>query len=122
VEIVARDGNCQIFPLNFQYVVQEVFFCNFGCKKISCLIGRSRSGRAGIATGYGAGRPRGGISSPGGDKNFHFFMSSRPAQATQPPIQWVPGALSQGVKRPRREADHSHPASAEVKKTWIYTR
>jgi hypothetical protein len=35
---------------------------------------------------------------------------------TQSPIQWVPG-----VKRPRDEADHSHPTSAEVKKTWIYT-
>jgi hypothetical protein len=40
---------------------------------------------------------------------------------TQPPIQWVPGALSQGVKRPGREADHSPPTSAKVKKTWIYT-
>jgi hypothetical protein len=27
---------------------------------------------------------------------------------TQLSIQWVPGALSLGVKRPRREADHSH--------------
>jgi hypothetical protein len=27
----------------------------------------------------------------------------------------------QGVKRPGREADHSHPTSAEVKKMWIYT-
>jgi hypothetical protein len=35
---------------------------------------------------------------------------------TQPPIQWVPGALSPGVKRPGREVDHSPPASAEVKK------
>jgi hypothetical protein len=26
---------------------------------------------------------------------------------TQPPIQWVPGALSLEVKRPGREADHS---------------
>jgi hypothetical protein len=34
---------------------------------------------------------------------------------TQPPIQWVPVALSLGVKRPRREADHSLPSSAEVK-------
>jgi hypothetical protein len=33
----------------------------------------------------------------------------------QPPIQWVPGALSQGVKRPWREGDHSLPSSAEVK-------
>jgi hypothetical protein len=33
----------------------------------------------------------------------------------QPPIQWVSGALSLGVKRLRREADHSPPSSAEVK-------
>jgi hypothetical protein len=33
----------------------------------------------------------------------------------QPPIQWVPGALSLEVKRPGREADHSPPSSAEVK-------
>jgi hypothetical protein len=26
-----------------------------------------------------------------------------------------------GLKRPGREADHSPPASAEVKKMWIYT-
>jgi hypothetical protein len=33
--------------------------------------------------------------------------SSRPALgSTQPPIQWVTGALSPGVKRPGREADH----------------
>jgi hypothetical protein len=41
--------------------------------------------------------------------------------STQPPIQWVPGALSPGVKRPGREADQSPPTSAEVKKMWIYT-
>jgi hypothetical protein len=34
---------------------------------------------------------------------------------TQPPIQWAPGTLSVGVKRPVREADHSPPPSAEVK-------
>jgi hypothetical protein len=33
---------------------------------------------------------------------------------TQPPIQWVLGALSL-VKRPGREADHSLASSAEVK-------
>jgi hypothetical protein len=31
------------------------------------------------------------------------------------PIQWVPGALSPGVKRLGREVDHSPPSSAEVK-------
>jgi hypothetical protein len=33
----------------------------------------------------------------------------------QPPIQWVPGALSQGVKQPRCEAEHSPPPNAEGK-------
>jgi hypothetical protein len=31
------------------------------------------------------------------------------------------GALSLGVKRPGREADHSPPASAEIKNAWVYT-
>jgi len=34
---------------------------------------------------------------------------------TQPPIQWVTGVLSLGVKRPVREADQSPPSIAEVK-------
>jgi hypothetical protein len=38
----------------------------------------------------------------------------------QTPIQWVLGILSPGIKQPGREADNSHPNSAEVKKTWIY--
>jgi hypothetical protein len=40
---------------------------------------------------------------------------------TQPPIQLVTGALSLGVKRPAREADHLPPSSAEVKNAWNYT-
>jgi hypothetical protein len=40
---------------------------------------------------------------------------------TQPPIQWLSGALSLGVKRPECEADHSSPSSAEVKNAWGYT-
>jgi hypothetical protein len=52
---------------------------------------------------------------------FLFTTASRPALGpTPPPIQWVPGALSQRVKRPGREADHSPPYSAEVKNEWIY--
>jgi hypothetical protein len=33
---------------------------------------------------------------------------------TQPPIRWVPGALSLGVKQSGREVDHSPSSSAEV--------
>jgi hypothetical protein len=47
---------------------------------------------------------------------FLFSTASRTAQGhTQPPIQWVLGPLSLGVKRPCRESDHSPPYSAEVK-------
>jgi hypothetical protein len=47
---------------------------------------------------------------------FKLSTTSRTALGpTQPPIQWVPGAHSLGVKRPGREADHSPPSSAEVK-------
>jgi hypothetical protein len=48
--------------------------------------------------------------------NFHFSISSGPALgSTQPPIQWVPGALSRGEERPGSEADHSPPTNAEDK-------
>jgi hypothetical protein len=49
-------------------------------------------------------------------------MSSRLAlEPAQPPMQWVPGTLSPGVKRQGSEADHSPPGSAEMKKTWVST-
>jgi hypothetical protein len=40
-----------------------------------------------------------------------FLFSTAPTptlRSTQPPIQWVPGALSSGVKRQGCEADHLH--------------
>jgi hypothetical protein len=75
---------------------------------------RSPDSAVGIGSGYGLdGR---------GVKNFLFSMLSKVALGiTQPPTQWVPEALSPGVKRPGREADHSPATSVEVKKTWAYT-
>jgi hypothetical protein len=74
----------------------------------------------GVATDYGLDNWGVGVLVQVGPRIVS--KSYRPALgSTQPPIQWVPGALSPGVKRPGREADHSPPASAEAKKMWIYT-
>jgi hypothetical protein len=57
-----------------------------------------------------------GVRSPAEAKGFFLYPVFRPALGpTQPPIQWVSGVLSPGVKaRPGRDADHSPPSSAEV--------
>jgi hypothetical protein len=52
--------------------------------------------------------------------NF-LFSSIRALVPTQSLIQWVLEALSPGVKRLGREADHSPPSSAEVKNAWGFT-
>jgi hypothetical protein len=49
-------------------------------------------------------------------------MSSGPAlESTQPPTQWVPEIIFPWVNRAGREADHSPPDMAELKKMLIYT-
>jgi hypothetical protein len=50
-----------------------------------------------------------------------LFSSPGRLGPTQPPIQWVPGTLFLGVKRPGREADHPPPTNADVKNMWIDT-
>jgi hypothetical protein len=56
------------------------------------------------------------VTTPTGSSNIYTIDNQRPALgSTQPPIKWVPG-----VKRQGREADHSPPTTAEVKKMWIY--
>jgi hypothetical protein len=56
------------------------------------------------------------FEAPQGLGIFLLITASRPALGpTQPPIQWIPGAFSLGVKWPEREADRSSPSSAEVK-------
>jgi hypothetical protein len=53
-----------------------------------------------------------------------FLLTTASRQAldpTHPPIQWVPGVLSLGVKLLGREADHSPPFTAEFKNAWNYT-
>jgi hypothetical protein len=69
-----------------------------------------RDSVVGTATGYGLdGRGRGvGVRGPVWS-SIIFLTSSRPALGSTQPIQWVPGALSAGVKWPAREADYSPP-------------
>jgi hypothetical protein len=64
--------------------------------------------------GLWAGRP--GFDSRKGQEIFLYSTSSRPALGpAQPPTQWVPGALSLGVKQQGRATDHSPPINAEIK-------
>jgi hypothetical protein len=83
------------------------------------LLWVSQDSAVGIATSYWLDDWRVGVRVPVGARIFS--TSFRPALgSTQPPIQWVPGALSPGVRRPGRETNHSPATSAEVKKTWVY--
>jgi hypothetical protein len=53
---------------------------------------------------------------------FLFYLASRPALGTtQPPIQWVTGAFTLGIKQSGLEVDYSPPPSAKVKNVWSYT-
>jgi hypothetical protein len=70
----------------------------------------SRDSAVGIATSYGAGRPRDRSSSSIRSKIF----SSTRRSASYP---MGTGAFSRRVMRPGREADHSPPLSVEVKKS-----
>jgi hypothetical protein len=83
---------------------------------------QSRDSSVGIALGYGLDDRGLGFGCRRGLGKFLFTTASRTALGpTQPPIQWVPGVFSLGVKRLGREADHSPPPSAEVKNAWSYT-
>jgi hypothetical protein len=71
----------------------------------------------GIATGYGLDDQGVRVQVSVGARTF--TSPCRPDWLWGPPILlW---ALSTGVKRPGREADHSPPISAKVKKMWVYT-
>jgi hypothetical protein len=59
-------------------------------------------------------------SIPGRGKGFIYSKKSKPALGhTQPPIHWVQGAISVGVKWPGSEFDHSPPS--REKNEWSCT-
>jgi hypothetical protein len=64
------------------------------------------------ATGYELEKE---LSLPEGARVFLYFTASRPVLGlTQPPIQWVPGILSPGIKRLKHEAKYSPLSNDEV--------
>jgi hypothetical protein len=68
--------------------------------------------------GYGLDESGVGDGVPVGGK--YFSSPQRPDLLwghIQLPIHWVTGLFPQGIKRSKREADHSPPSSAEVKET-----
>jgi hypothetical protein len=74
----------------------------------------SRNSVVGIETSYGLDERGVGVRVP------VMLRISSSSRHTQPPIQWVPGALSQRVKWQGCEPDNPPPANAEVKQMWIY--
>jgi hypothetical protein len=57
-----------------------------------------------------------GFHSPAGTRDISSSIKSGTALgSTQPPVKWVLGAVSPGVKWKSCEADYSPPSRAEVK-------
>jgi hypothetical protein len=80
---------------------------------------RSRDSSVGIATGYGLDDLGVGVPVPVGSRIFSSpYQTGLEVHPTSYPMGT--GALPPGVKRQGREADHSPPASAEVKKICIH--
>jgi hypothetical protein len=87
-------------------LMTELWRCNY------CI--KSRDSSVGIALGYGP-DDRGSrfrFSARPGNFSLHRHVQNGSAPPPQPPIKWVRRALSPGVKRPGRKADHSPPSIA----------
>jgi hypothetical protein len=71
---------------------------------------RSRGSSVSIVSGYGLDDWAIKVRSPAGARIFPLSSVSRPALGpTQPPVQWVPGVFSLGVKRGRGVMLTTHP-------------
>jgi hypothetical protein len=100
-----------------QYKLQSSLLCSFLQLPVTS---KSRDSSVGIALGYRLDDRGSRVRLPAGAGNFSLHHRVQNGSGAHP-APWVPGALSLGVKRPGREADHSPPSSAKVKNTWSYT-
>jgi hypothetical protein len=119
---VSLDSYCCLY-----YIVDVSCRCRRMLKRYMYMLRmwgyvRSRVSVVSIATGYGLDDRGFGVKVPVGVRIFS--SPRRPARLSGPPnlpSNGYRGALSLGLTRPGRQADHSPPSSAEVKKMWIYT-
>jgi hypothetical protein len=82
---------------------------------ISHIHKQSRDSSVGIALGCGLDDRGSGVRFPTGAGNFSLHHRVQNGSGAHPAVCPVgTGAISLGVKRPGREADHSPPSSAEV--------
>jgi hypothetical protein len=73
-----------------------------------CVLSRGSS--VSIVSDYGLDDREIGVRSPSETKDFSLAFVSRLALGpTRPPIQWVPGVLSPGIKRGRGVTLTTHP-------------
>jgi hypothetical protein len=70
---------------------------------------RSRVSSGSIVSDYGLDDRAIGVRSPEGAKDFSCILCVQALRPTQPPVQWVPGVLSPGVKRGRVVMLTTHP-------------
>jgi hypothetical protein len=92
------------------------FLAETGIKMIELSLRMRRDSSVGVALGYGLDYWSSRVRFPAVAGNFSLHHRVQNGSGSHPPpIQWVPGNLSLGVKRPGREADHTPPSSAKVK-------
>jgi hypothetical protein len=105
----------------FEYLSVHILF------RVLCFIiflrrnlhGKCRDSAVGIATGW---TTEGSEFESRWGQEFLLFGVVPTGSGVHPTSYPMgTGGSSSRIKRPGREADHSPPTSAEVKKTWIYT-